>query len=778
MGTKGIGMAKKQQKVGGDARKTKPKRKIEQYEHNDKTRVNNPPVGLVTPQTESPESPKKTYAYDPHIDPSLQWAGKAERLSFDVPTVSLHVHERIDPRTIIEAVRRKNGSGTNGNQLPLFETANENPPLRDAIDFYRHDHNWTNRLIAGDSLLVMNSLLEKEGMAGKVQMIYIDPPYGIKYGSNFQPFVNKRDVLEGKDEDLTQEPEMLKAFRDTWELGIHSYLTYLRDRLFLARDLLHESGSCFVQIGDDNVHYVRDILEEVFGRSNFVAQITFVTTSGTTGGFLAGTTDYLLLFARNKDRLKYRPMFHGKTLETAGGAYNWLELDDGSRRRMSFAERRDPSHIPHGARVFRLDNLQSQSVGREKGEGAACWFPVKFDSKEWRPDAKSRWKTNEEGMEHLLSANRIASTGTGIYYVRYIDDFAAFPITNSWTDTTTAGFASEKRYVVETNVKVAARCLVMTTDPGDLVFDPTCGSGTTAVVAEQWGRRWISCDTSRVALTLAKQRLLAQVFDYYKLSRPTEGVGGGFILKSLPHVTLKSIAHNQDIRPGMSRTAIEAATQKYAEQQFLYDQPDVDATKARISGPFTVEAVPAPTVRSIGEIDEPPAADESVARSGLTVRARDWRDELLKTGVRGRRGERIEFTRVEPLPGTRWLHADAETKESTPKRVVISFGPDHAPLEQKQVELAWEESRTLNPKPAMILFAAFQFDPEAAKDIGEMKPDKAGMVFLKVQMNTDLLTEDLKKKRRATRVSGWWASRMWMCGVSPRAKTRKSFRCR
>ncbi|MDP9174670.1 MAG: site-specific DNA-methyltransferase [Planctomycetota bacterium] len=724
-------MAKKQGKAVRKAPAAKAKRKIEQYDHKDKTRMNNPPVGLVTPQTESPESPKKTYAYDPHIDPSLQWAGKAERLSFEVPSVSLHVHERIDPRTIIEAVRRKNGNGHNGGQLPLFETADENPPLRDAIDFYRHDHNWTNRLIAGDSLLVMNSLLEKEGMAGKVQVVYIDPPYGIKYGSNFQPFVNNRDVKDGKDEDLTAEPEMVRAFRDTWELGLHSYLSYLRDRLLLARELLSESGSVFVQISDENVHHVREVLDEVFGTKNYVALITFAKTSGSTQEFLSSTTDYLLFYARDKEKMKYRQIYMKReSAEDTAGPYQMLHLPDGSRRRMSAEEKEVPKTVPLGAKVFRLDNLQSQSVGRDKGVGAACWFPVKYKGREWFPSQKNRWKTNEEGMTALLNALRVEATATGLYYVRYADDFPYQPVTSLWQDTVIAGFASQKAYVVETSTKVVQRCLLMTTDPGDLVLDITCGSGTTAYIAEQWGRRWITCDTSRVAIALAKQRLLTALFDYYKLARADGGVGSGFLYKTVQHITLKSIVNNE--KPGL---------------ETLYDQPIADASKARVAGPFTVEAVPAPSVRPVGDVEESPAADESLARSGGTIRARDWRDELLKTGVRGRRGERIEFTRVEPLPGTRWLHADAETKEEKPKRVVISFGPDHAPLEQKQVELAWEESRTLNPKPAMILFAAFQFDPEAAKDIDDLTPQKTGTTFLKIQMNTDLLTEDLKKKR-------------------------------
>ena len=749
------------------------KRKIEQYDHKGKTRVNNPPVGLVTPKTD-PDQGKKTYQYDPHLDPQLVWAGKTERTSFDVPTASLHVHERIDPKTIIRAVKKRNGDGDGKGRLvqgSLFEEPDENPPLREAVDFYKHAHGWSNRLIAGDSLVVMNSLLEKEGMAGKVQMVFLDPPYGIKYGSNFQPFVNKRDVKDTSDQDLTQEPEMLKAFRDTWELAIHSYLTYLRDRLLLARDLLHESGVIFLQIGQDNVHYVRDVLEEIFGRENFVSQITFLKTSGSTREYLGSTADYLLLFARDRACLKYRPLFHEKSLATeAGGPYSWVELSDGMRRRMTAKERLDPLKLPAGARVFRIDNLQSQSVGREKGEGAACWFPVDFEGKEWRPDAKSRWKTNEEGMAKLKQANRLAATSGGLYYVRFIDDFPAFPISNTWTDTTTAGFASDKKYVVETNTKVVQRCMLMCTDPGDIVFDPTCGSGTTAFVAEQWGRRWITCDTSRVSTTLAKQRLMTALFDYYELSDPFKGVGCGFKYKTIPHVTLRSIAKNPDIQKGLQPENLQAVIGKYAEEETLCDQPVVDKARVRVAGPFTLEAVPAPAVRPVtevvidkkamsldeqatlpglGELDEQAklqfTEDVSVARFGETLRQKQWRDELLASGIRGKGGQRVEFSRLEPLGATRWLQCEGETKGERRERVVVSFGPEHAPLEQRQVEMALEEAGQLKPAPQVIVFATFQFDPEAAKDIDETR--WPGVTLLKVQMNTDLLTDDLKKNR-------------------------------
>jgi adenine-specific DNA-methyltransferase len=354
-------------------------------------------------------------------------------------------------------------------------------------------------------------------------------------------------------------------------------------------------------------------------------------------------------------------------------------------------------------------------------------------------------------MSQLAAANRLMVVGNTLRYKRYLDDFPVYLIDNVWNDTAISGFGRKKEYVVETSPKVIERCLLMTTDPGDLVLDPTCGSGTTAFVAEQWGRRWITCDTSRVAVALAKQRLMTALFDYYELAHPEEGVGSGFVYKTVPHVTLKSIANNPEIKEGMSRKEIDAAIAKYADQETLYDQPRLDKSKARVSGPFTVEAVPAPTVKPLQEPANNAAADGSISRSGETLRQQEWRDELLRTGIRGRAGQRIEFSRVEPLPGTRWLHADAETRGEA-QRAAVSFGPEHAPLEQRQVERAIEESHFLVPRPKIIVFAAFQFDPEAAKDIDET--NWPGLTLLKVQMNADLFTEDLKKKR-ASNESFW-----------------------
>jgi adenine-specific DNA-methyltransferase len=786
---------------------TENKRPIESYEHRDKERVNNPPVGLVTPETD-PDAGQKKKTYDPHLDPQLDWAGKAEHTSFEVPTVSLHVHERIDPRTIIEAVRKRNGNNGNARQLSLFEEERREP-LREAIEFYKHAHGWSNRLIAGDSLLVMNSLLEKEGMAGKVQMIYIDPPYGIKYGSNFQPFVNKRDVKDGKDEDLTAEPEQIRAFRDTWELGIHSYLTYLRDRLLLARELLTESGSVFVQISDENVHHVRELMDEVFGSSNFFALITFKKTLPLGSSGLAGISDYLLWYAKDKEKLKYRQLFEEKPIGEGTG-YTWLEFPDGRRRKMTTEERNNPRLVPSAARPFFTSALASS------GYTPTCTFDFEFEGRTFRCGSKS-WRTHKDGIERLIAVNRLMATGTLPTFVQYHDDFPVQPLHNLWNDT---HGATDMQYVVQTSLKVIARCLLMTTDPGDLVLDPTCGSGTTAYVAEQWGRRWITCDTSRVALTLARQRLMTAVFDYYELAHPEEGVGSGFKYKTVPHVTLKSIANNPEIDDIYARwqvrlepireqlnkllgqsweewqiarepeaawpkeakqlladwwqfrrkrqEEIDAAIARHAPQETLYDQPFADTKRVRVTGPFTVEAVPAPAVKSVEEVLEPAPqpADASIARSGETLRQAEWRDELLKTGIRGKAGQHIRFARLEPLPGCRYLHAEGETRPSDegadtvrergpahdPMRVVVSFGPEHAPLEQRQVAQAIEEAQTLVPRPKMIVFAAFQFDPEAARDIDET--NWPGVALLKAQMNADLLTDDLKKKR-ASNESFW-----------------------
>lgn len=695
-------------------------RDIEHYVHDDKDRVNNPPVGMA--QHDKAAEKVKTYQYDPHIDPTLQWAGKAEGMTFDVPTSSIHVHETISPHEIIRNVQMINTVEDNpeGNwQMNMFtllgeETALERMKRRQAaIQFYQHRVGWKNRLIAGDSLVVMNSLLEKEGMAGQVQMVYIDPPYGIKYGSNFQPFVDKRDVKDKKDEDLTQEPEMIKAFRDTWELGIHSYLTYLRDRLLLAKELLADSGSVFVQISDENVHHVRELCDEVFGVNNFVSQIVFQTTSGFESNTLSRAGDIIIWYAKNAKQLKYRTLYYEQNVRPGENLYSWLLFPDGSQRSMTADEKATPSLVPNDAIVYKADNIKSQGASSEAQN-------FEYNGRVYTPGPTSHWKTSVPGLQVLAKMNRIHQASNSIQYRRFSTDFPYQQYTNIWTDTRTGSFTDDKKYVVQTSPKVIARCILMTTDPGDLVLDITCGSGTTAYAAEQWGRRWITCDTSRVAITLAKQRLMTAAFDYYKLAHEEQGVGSGFVYKTVPHITLKSIANNE---PPATET--------------LYDQPEVDKTKVRITGPFTVEALPAPVVRALDDVDD---ADED-----MSAKQTDWRDQLRATGIMGRGGARLEFTRVEPLSGTKYLQAEAETKEDAPRRAVICFAGETKPLDARMVEMALDELEGLRPRPQLVIFAAFQFDPNAASFIEEVY--FPNVTLLKAQMNTDLMTDDLKKKR-------------------------------
>jgi adenine-specific DNA-methyltransferase len=692
--------------------KKQSKKQIEQYEHDKAERANIPHVGLVTPASDPDTGAKKKYEYDPHLDPQLQWAGKAEHTSFEVPTVSLHVHERIDPKTIIETVKKDHDDG---GQMSMFS---EKKPLREAIDFYKHKEGWTNRLIAGDSLLVMNSLLEKEGMAGKVQMVYFDPPYGIKYGSNFQPFVNKRDVKDGKDTDLTAEPEMIRAFRDTWELGIHSFLSYFRDRIKLAHELLDEKGSIFIQISDENLHLLRNILDDVFGPQNFMSVITFQTKIPLGTKHLANLNDYIIWFAKDKEKVKFQKIYKEREINAS---YSFIELEDGKIQNFKYDRDKDLLKNKKN-RIFRILDLVSS------GQTETCIYDFEFQGETIKAPSSGRsWKTTRDGMQKLIAKNRLVKQGKAFGYKLYYDDYPLSEIHNTWSDTVNSFLKRE--YVVQTNPLVIQRCLMMTTEPGDIVFDPTCGSGTTAFVAEDFGRRWITCDTSRVSLTIAKKRLMTAQFNYYKLAYPKEGISSGFIYKKAPHITLGSIANEL---PEPFET--------------LQDQPENDNNKSRVSGPFTFEAVPAPYTKSFDELEqEDSGSDTSIARSGETNRQAEWRDELLRSGVRAKGGNIIEFTRVEPLPGTKYIQAEAETKEDVPKKVLVVFGPEHAPLEQRMVENAWQEARAL--KPDMLLFCAFQFDEEAAKDIDELTPAIAGMQLIKAQMNADMLTDDLRKKR-------------------------------
>ncbi len=560
----------------------------------DAQRKNIPSAGLAA-QGRVRETPKVQYSYDPHLSPELrfdptggadvlpelldeatrrpltetearavlmglrqhqpwlEWAGKREARGFVVDPVALHIHERVSAQAILRMAKREDV------QRDLF--ADPEQPYREAVQFYQHDVDWANRLILGDSLQVMASLAKREDLAGKVQMIYLDPPYGIRFASNFQSEIGKRDVKD-KESDLTREPEMIKAYRDTWTLGVHSYLAYLRDRLMLCRELLTGSGSIFVQISDENLHRVRAVMDEVFGAENSCATIQFRKTSSanTPAGVevVAAVADYLLWYARDRQRLKYQQLYLPKSLGTEGsGQYTWVETWPENPRPARAAEVQALGEDQASRWKFVRPDTLSSAGHSDKLSG-----PFEFEDRTYSPPTNTHWKTTAAGLRRLVNSNRTIPIGQRLYYKRYLNDFPAFPLNNLWTDTGSSGFAGAKVYVVQTNSRVIERCLLMTTDPGDLVLDPTCGSGTTAYVAEQWGRRWITIDSSRVALAIARQRLLTSKFEQYKTKPPktdhdrahNEGdPANGFVYKTVPHITLKSIAQNTGLDPIFAR---------------------------------------------------------------------------------------------------------------------------------------------------------------------------------------------------------------------------------
>ena len=653
--------------------------------------------------------------------------GKKEGISFEVPTSSIHIHESIKPHKILRSVLAI-GDDDSKEFIPiqpdLFGNVDETTVdrirrKRNAIEFYKHGVDWTNRMIAGDSLVIMNSLLEKEGMAGQVQMIYFDPPYGIKYGSNFQPFINDTSFKStDKDEDLSQEPEMIKAFRDTWELGIHSYLTYIRNRLLLARELLTDTGSIFIQISDENLHFIRNICDEIFGKENFISQITIKKGSVIFAKkLLNSATYYLIWYAKDKEQIKYHNLFVNKDLQDFAntvGSHLWAEnMKTKEKIKPTPEERKNIKEflLKHpDFELYRLSSLNAQGLEKNKG--------YEFNGKIYYPPKGTQWKTAyPEGLDKLKQSNRLQEEGKYLSGKIYYKDYPITILNNLWDK---IGAVSDKLYVVQTSSELPKRCMLMTSEPGDLILDITCGSGTTAYVAEQYGRRWITCDTSRIAIELAKKRLMTATFDYYKLKYPEQGVSNGFIYKTVPHITLGAITNSE-----------------ISLEETLYDQPEIDKSKIRITGPFTVEALPAPVVKPLDDID---TFDEN-----LGAKEDDWINQLLATGVLGKNGDRLEFSRIEKLSGTTFLQAEAETKEENPRRAVICFGSETKPLDSRIVSMALDEAENIRPKPALIIFAAFQFDPEAAKDINET--NWPGVDLLQVQMNTDLMTEDLKKKR-------------------------------
>src|SRR6218665_1233087 len=672
-------------------------------------------------------------------DPELFWLNKYgnddrdDLLRADIR--SLYRHEHIAPETLIEnlyKVTEAHSSQTNLFSInELFGNALEKDETEKVSEYYRHQDGWTNRLIQGDSQLVMASLLEREGMAGQVQTIYFDPPYGIRYGSNWQIKLNSRDVKDGSDENLAGEPEVIKAFRDTWELGIHSYLTYLRDRLLIAKELLTESGSCFIQISDVNMHLVRGIMDEVFGSENFISTITYRTSGSLTTNFITPICDYILWYAKDIEKGKYRRLFIDREIGR-GSAYDWVEAPDGTRRKMTTEEKDTPSLIPKEARSFTTDNLVSS------GYTQSCIFEFNYNGRKFFPSSGRSWKTTKEGMQKLANKKRLSDSGATLRSIIFFEDYPVMGLTNIWTDL--AG-ASDKQYVVQTNVKVIQRCLLMTTDPGDLVLDPTCGSGTTAYVAEQWGRRWITMDTSRIALNIAKQRLMTAVFPYYNLyDERGRDIRQGFKYKTVPHITLKSLANDE---PPATET--------------LFDQPQEDKKKLRVSGPFTVETLQNYEPISSEELDDKAGLNEQEGAFEEVIK-----QHLLSAGIKnGIKNEMAVFRRVELL-SHEYLHAEgfyssADSKADKPelsaarpsaflgeRKAYLHMGPKFGTVSKTAVNEAIKECR-LRGDADWLLILGFSFESDIQNSAQTMSIGKFNVT--KTRIHDDLLQEGLKKKR-------------------------------
>jgi len=716
------------------------------------------------------------------LDPQLVWRGKDEQNWSDlvVQAPPLYIQEKVHPKVLIDDLIRQTQvqrQGGTPQQLDLFADFNGLPSESAKTEFYQHDANWSNRMILGDSLQVMASLAEREGLRGKVQCIYIDPPYGIKFNSNFQWSTTSNDVKDGKPEHITREPEQVKAFRDTWRDGIHSYLTYLRDRLVVSRDLLTDSGSIFVQIGDANVHRVRALMDEVFDESNFVAIISFQKTGYATSDFIPNLFDHILFYARNVELLKYRKLYFEKVADEAG---------------------------------FSSWDLASAGAG-------ASTFEYEFQNQSFHPGRNRHWKTQRPGLDRARKADRLFQSTNSLRYKRYLSDLPVSEFHNTWTDTIVGSFHEPRRYVVQTSPKVIQRCILMTTDPGDLVLDPTCGSGTTAYVAEQWGRRWITIDTSRVALALARARIMGARYPYYLLADSREGqakeaeisrtvpseastfgrVRQGFVYERVPHITLKSIANNAEIdvvweelqqtleplREKLNRVLgesweeweiprevddgwpaeakdlhrrwweqriarqreIDASIAAKADYEYLYDKPYVDNKTVRVAGPFTVESLSPHRVLAVGENDE--LIDPLYALDGPGGAETDFVQmilENLKTaGVQqAHKEDKIDFVSITPWPGHyvcaegRYIEGDEESGRE--KRAAIFIGPEFGTVSRPDLVAAAREAGDAGFDA--LIACAFNYDAQSTEF------DKLGHIpVLKARMNADLhMADDLK----------------------------------
>ena len=742
------------------AKKRNTRTKVESIRHKDK-RANIPTEELRDFVADEELTPKTMlYPRDPSLDPQLVWKGKDEqdREDLAVPLVPVYIQEKIHPQAIIDALPRTEQTGDD--QTNLFADFNGGPTdFAQKIDFYHHEQNWSNRLILGDSLLVMTSLAEKEGLKGKVQAIYLDPPYGIKFGSNWQVSTRKREVKDGSAQDATRQPEQVRAFRDTWKLGIHSYLAYLRDRMVVARDLLTETGSIFVQIGDENVHLVRCVMDEVFGSGNSISVITFRKTGGEGSSYLGTTCDFLLWYAKDRAVAKYRQLYTEKIPGEEGAAeYNNLELSDGSIRHMTEAELQDPKLIPSDARVFATWPIVSPGYSEENSRPIQVQYQGRALT--LRCPTNRHWSVGVAGTLKLWERGRLLPREGQRIFKRYITDFSQTPISNQWVDT--RGELGSI-YVVQTSSVIVQRCILMTTDPGDLVLDPTCGSGTTAYVAEQFGRRWITCDTSRVALALVRTRMMAAKYPYYLLADSSEGIKKeseltgkippeyktvcdirkGFVYKRVPHVSPRSIANNPDIKEGMTHKQIDAAIARHADTETLYDRPYEDNKRVRVCGPFSVESLSPHRVLSTADENQDGTVSEQEGRKQQDF-ATMILDNLRKAGVQNtRKAERLTFDRLDSYAGT-WLHAAGEYTDAEGKthRVAISIGPEHGTVGPHQVKEAAKEA-VQGVGFDMLIVCGFAFDPHVAEEVKRY----GKLTVLPAKMNPDLVMGDelLKK---------------------------------
>jgi adenine-specific DNA-methyltransferase len=779
---------------------------VTHFTHDADKRKNIPTAELQSLHKDPAAGPKELrYPRNPDLDPQLVWRGKDQQDWSDlvVPTPPLYIQEKVHPKALIDDLLRRSkerAAQSDGLFGDLFQDFDGLPKDADKTEFYQHDANWANRMILGDSLQVMASLAEREGLRGKVQCIYFDPPYGIKFNSNFQWSTTSRDVKDGKSDHITREPEQVKAFRDTWRDGIHSYMTYLRDRLTVARDLLTDSGSIFIQIGDENVHRVRALMDEIFGEENFISAIAFSKTSSLGSDYLDSTVDHILWFSRKKESLKYRRLYWQKELGQAGATqYTFRMMAPGI---FSSGGGDDPGL----GRVFAHGDIRSQTGGD------STVYPINALGLSVSGPGKGGWKTSQVGFQRLLNAGRIIRLGSTFRYVRYFEDYPVYPVTSYWPDTGISGFGDKKTYVVQTAPSVAERCILMATDPGDLVLDPTCGSGTTATVAEQWGRRWITIDTSRVALALARSRVMGAKYPFYLLADTRDGqlkeaeatrsmpsnqathgnLRHGFVYERVTHVTLKAIANNAEIdviwdnwqkileplRVGLNKALkktwqeweiprevddswsadakqlhadwwnariarqqeIDASIAAKAEFEYLYDKPYEDKKKVRVAGPFTVESLTPHRTLTVNE--EGDAIDMTESRLGFTAKknfAELILENLRTAGVQqAHKEDKINFSSLAPWAGT-YLCAEGYYQEGDkPKRVAIFIGPEFGTVQR--VDLVAAAKEAADAKFDALIACAFSFDAHTT-DLTKI----GSLQMLKARMNADLhMAADLK----------------------------------